>query len=41
MKWVWDGRVVNGREYVRSFKVLYHEFSGVMCDSEIIGVCWF
>jgi hypothetical protein len=41
MKWVWDGRIVNGREDVRCFEVSYHEFSGVRSDSDIIGVCRF
>lgn len=41
MKWMWDGRVVNGREDVRSFEVSYHEFSGVSSDSDIVGVCGF
>ena len=41
MKWMWDDRVVNGREDVRGFEVSYHEFSGVRSDSEIVGVCRF
>lgn len=41
MKWLWDGRIVNGREDVGSFEVSYHEFSGVRSDSEIVRVCRF
>jgi len=41
MKWMWNGRIVNGREDVRCFEVSYHEFSGVRSDSEIIGMCRF
>ena len=38
---MWDGRIVNGREDVRSFKVSYHEFSGVQRNAKVVWMCRF